>query len=216
MEGLLTDSIGDDDGAPVRNLAAQFSSADRSTRSAILDQVALRAATGSVPYLELLLKLIDEHALDRPSIRRILIDDRDAEDAHQDVLIGVSRSVSGFRGDAAFSTWLHAIARNCAVDTLRRRRDTDPLADDGEWSAFGARLSSMVSNRTDLRRAVEALPEPYRAALVLRDIEQRTYQDVAEVLGASLNTVKSRIHRGRALLAAALSDADFDGIVADG
>ncbi|MEL7155657.1 MAG: sigma-70 family RNA polymerase sigma factor, partial [Actinomycetota bacterium] len=156
-----------------------------------------------------LLQLIDDHRLDRPAIRRILIDNEQVEDAHQDVLIAVAQSISRFRGDAAFTTWLHAVARNIAVDHLRRQRPTTVFDDEIASETAAARLSSLIAARSDLAAAVDAIPDPFRAAVRLRDVEQRTYQEIAEAMGVEMNTVKSRISRGRAMVAARVADDLF-------
>ncbi|MGI9614608.1 MAG: RNA polymerase sigma factor, partial [Acidimicrobiales bacterium] len=69
-----------------------------------------------------------------------------------------------------------------------------------------AKLSSLIASRSDLAAAVNALPEIYRQPVILRDVEQHTYADIAAILEIELNTVKSRISRGRALVASMLSE----------
>ena len=144
----------------------------------------------------------------------MLINDADVDDAHQETLIAVARSIELFRGESAFQTWLFSIARNRAVDLLRRKRDAQALP--GEAATVGQRLSSMVATRADLRAAIDRLDEPYRSALVLRDVEHTSYADIAHQLDIGINTVKSRIHRARALLAGALGDGLFEEIAGDG
>jgi RNA polymerase sigma-70 factor, ECF subfamily len=193
------------------DLVVWYRTCDAAARTDLLDALAVHAARGSPSALEVLLRLVDEHRLDRVAIRRILIDDQDVEDAHQDVLIAVARSVHRFEAASAFTTWLYALARNTSVDHLRRRRQTLPLDDDEHRLTEASRISSMVAARTDLRAAVAALPEHYRAVLVLRDVEQRSYQEIADLLDLELNTVRSRLSRARALLAARLLEAPAHG-----
>lgn len=190
------------------DLVRSFRSGDATQQGTLLDALAVHAAQGSSSALEVLLRLIDEHRLDRVAIRRILIDDDQADDAHQDTLIAVARSVRGFRADSAFTTWLYALARNIAIDHLRRRRESVPLTSDLQPVTAAQRLSSMIALRTDLRAAVSDLPEHYRVVVVLRDVEQRSYREIAELLDLELNTVRSRLSRGRALLAAAMGPGD--------
>ena len=184
---------------------------DQGTRNTVVDAVACGAAAGSDACLDSLLLLIDEHHLDRTSIRRLIVNDTDADDVHQDVLIAVARSITNFRADSSFNTWLFTVARNTAATHLRRQKDAESLGDDDQVMTDAQRLSSMIATRGSLVAAVEALPEHYRSAVVMRDIDQRTYDDIAETLGLTLNTVKSRISRGRALVAQRLLDGDFDG-----
>ncbi len=186
------------------HLVRSFRSCEAGERGACLDALAAHAAQGSSSALEILLRLVDEHRLDRVAIRRILIDDDQADDAHQDVLIGVARSVHRFQSASAFTTWLYALARHTAIDHLRRRRETVPLTSDLQLVTEARRISSMIAVRMDLRNAIAALPEHYRTVLMLRDVEQRSYDDIAARLGLKVNTVKSRLSRARALLAATI------------
>ncbi len=175
---------------------------DREARSDLIDAVALRAAGGDVVALDDLLWVIDELHLARPAIRRLVVQDGDAEEVEQDVLVAVAETVHSFRGDARFTTWLHQVARFKSIAHLRRRRDTVTLDEDPGGDA--ARISSIIATRAVLDDAIRDLPAGYREALVLRDIEQCPYTEVAERLGLNLNTAKSRVARGRALAAARL------------
>lgn len=170
-------------------------------RADLLDDVADRAAAGEVGALEDLLWAIDELRLARPVIRRLIVQDADAEEVEQDVLVAVAESVGSFRGEARFTTWLHEVARHKAIARLRRRRETVPLH---EHVGDAARISSVIAARTALDGAIRSLPDLYRAAVVLRDIEQCEYAEVAERLGLNVNTAKARVARGRALVAARL------------
>jgi RNA polymerase sigma-70 factor, ECF subfamily len=194
------------------DLVRGFRSAEAGERALLLDELAASAGQGSSAGLEVLLRLIDEHRLDRVAIRRVLIDDDQADDAHQDVLIAVARSIHRFRGDSRFTTWLHTVARNTAVDHLRRRRETVPVGSDLDLLTDARRISSLVAVRADLRAALAALPDLYRVVVVLRDVEQKTYLEIADQLDLEVNTVKSRLSRGRALLAASISgEGPVDG-----
>lgn len=186
--------------------------AGQQERNAIVDAVARGASTGSTACLDALLALIDEQRLDRTSIRKLIVNDHDADDVHQDVLIAVARSIGNFRGEASFNTWLYTVARNTAASHLRRQRDTQALADgDDEAITTAQRLSSMIATRSALRDAVDTLPVHYRDPVVLRDVEQLSYEQIADRLGINLNTVKSRLSRGRAMVASGLEDSDFVG-----
>ncbi|MEE9414840.1 MAG: sigma-70 family RNA polymerase sigma factor [Acidimicrobiales bacterium] len=178
---------------------------NQDTRNTILDSLAKGASTGSMLCLDGLLAAIDEYHLDRSSIRRLIIDDHDAEDVHQDVLIAVSRSIRRFRSDSSFNTWLFTVARNTAINHLRRQRDTVALDEDEPMTA-AQRLSSMIATRSTLRAALGELPDHYRDVVVLRDVEQKSYDEIADVLDIKINTVKSRINRGRALVAQSIRD----------
>ena len=163
-----------------------------------------RAATMDLLALEDLLWALDELKLVRRSIRRLVIDETDAEDVEQDVLVAVAESIHTYRGDARFSTWLHQVARHKAIAHLRRRQHTDPLTED---LGDAARISSIIATRTVLDEAIGGLPVIYRDAVVLRDVERRPYAEVAERLAVNVNTAKTRVARGRALAAARLRGA---------
>ncbi len=134
----------------------------------------------------------------------------DAEDLTQEVFVRVFRSLSSYT-PGTFEGWLHRITTNLFLDMARRRqrirferlgdqavgllRDDEPTP----AQAFDARHLD-----TDVQQALEALAPEYRAAVVLCDIEGLSYEEIAATLGVKLGTVRSRIHRGRAQLRAAL------------
>jgi RNA polymerase sigma-70 factor (ECF subfamily) len=184
-------------------LRAAAGAADRGELAGLLDPVAAAAAGGDRAAVELLVWAVDELALARPALRRVLIDEDDVDDVAQDVLVAVVEGIHGFRGDARFTTWLHRVARFKAIDHLRRKREHALLREDEQGD--GQRISSVLASRADLRGVLAGLPEHYRRAVVLRDVEQLPYADVAARLGLNLNTVKSHVARGRALVAAELA-----------
>ena len=133
-----------------------------------------------------------------------------AADATQQALIAITRSIARFDGRAGFATWSHRIAVNAAIDEVRRERrhavpasDVLDRADLREPAALGP---ERVVDRLDLRAALAALPEDFRIAVVLRDVEDLDYGEIAATLGIPIGTVRSRIARGRAALAAALGN----------
>jgi RNA polymerase sigma-70 factor (ECF subfamily) len=190
---------------------AAYDALDRAGRRVLLDGLAVRAAAGSSSALDVLLRLVDRHGLARSPLWSILIKPEPVEDAHQDVLIALARSVHRYRGDAAFTTWLHSVAHNIAVDHLRRIKRTLPLAADTDNEAAeteAQRLSSLVASRADLRHAVAALPDTYRDAITMADLDRATYDEIAIALDIPIGTVKSRLARGRAILARHIDNSD--------
>lgn len=189
-----------------QELLTGFADLDHGGRSVLLDQLAAAAGAGNRHALVSLVEIVDRYRLDRVAVRRILANNDEVEEAHQDVLLAVVQSIGTFRGEAAFSTWLFAVARNVASSMLRRsQRSPEPRADvDGTLTM--QRLSSMISSRADLQAAIEKLPAHYREAVYLRDVEQWPYEQISEHLDVPMNTVKSRINRGRALVASALTE----------
>lgn len=135
----------------------------------------------------------------------------DAEDLTQEVFVRVFRSLHTYQ-PGTFEGWLHRITTNLFLDQARRRQRIrfDALSDER-----AARIQSALAgpdaayaDRTfddDVESALAALPPEFRAAVVLCDIEGLTYEEIAEILGAKLGTVRSRIHRGRSMLRAALA-----------
>jgi RNA polymerase sigma-70 factor (ECF subfamily) len=135
-----------------------------------------------------------------------------AFDATQHTLIAITRSIARFDGRAAFTTWSHRIAANAAVDEVRRaRRRAVPASDHldrHEATASAAAGPERVVDRLDLERALAALPEEFRVAVVLRDVADLDYAAIAATLDVPIGTVRSRIARGRAALAATLGNSD--------
>ena len=129
-----------------------------------------------------------------------------AEDLTQEVFLKVFKSLDKFHREADFSTWLSSVARNYCIDHYRAsRREKEVVVDD--LVAFDLAPASVGSNphraledrdrRSFLRRGLEGLPEKLREAVVLRDLQGMSYQEMAERLELPEGTVKSRINRGR-------------------
>ncbi|HET6698499.1 MAG TPA: RNA polymerase sigma factor SigE [Nocardioidaceae bacterium] len=135
----------------------------------------------------------------------------DAEDLTQEVFVRVFRSLSSYT-PGTFEGWLHRITTNLFLDGARRKAKIrfDALAEDADTRLPGRAPSpdAQVSDRLfddDVESALAALPPDFRAAVVLCDIEGLTYEEIADVLDLKLGTVRSRIHRGRAMLRKALA-----------
>jgi len=180
--------------------------ASRSDGGPILDRVAVAAAGGSEAARALLVELTLTNDLAGPAIDRVLPPGMPSDDVTQEVLVQVSRSIDGFRGDARYSTWLYALARNVALAHLRRGKPvSDPLGPDDQLAVPGRRMSSVVSERKAIREAIESLPDQYRRIVHLRDIDGLSYAEIAEAVGLEVSTVRSRLARGRAMLTTKLN-----------
>ncbi len=132
----------------------------------------------------------------------------DAAEAAQEAFLAAWQGLPFFRGEAAFSTWLYRLASNACVDLLRKEGrhrahagpsldDEElplPLPDDGPTPQEAAERREM---REQVERGLRQLPEEYRQALILREIQQLSYEEISKVLEVDLGTVKSRINRGR-------------------
>jgi RNA polymerase sigma-70 factor (ECF subfamily) len=130
----------------------------------------------------------------------------DALDATQEALIAIARGIRRFDGRAAFTTWAYRVATNACIDELRRRRRraVPGLPDDlgqGEVAAIASVAIDGLPDRLAIDAALAELPEEFRAAVVLRDLCDLDYAEIAEALAIPPGTVRSRIARGRAQLA---------------
>lgn len=148
-----------------------------------------------------------------------------ADDIAQNTFIKAWRSLSSFRGECLFSTWLFRITANSARDYIRHknRHQTVSLTsseedddDNKEWDVpvtSGDTVPESSLEKKELilgvRRAIEQLPEDQRAVVVMRDIHELPYKTIADTLGIELGTVKSRLNRGRANLKTILKNGNF-------
>lgn len=127
-----------------------------------------------------------------------------ALDAAQETFVTLFRKADRYREEAAFTTWLYRVATNTCYDMLRRnkRRAADPLPEhhDPADSAAGDPFTS-VELRPSIIEALQRLPDDFRTAVVLSDIEGLAVAEIAEVLQIPAGTVKSRVFRGRRILA---------------
>jgi RNA polymerase sigma-70 factor (ECF subfamily) len=138
---------------------------------------------------------------------RTLGDREEAADALQDAFVSAFRRAESFRGDAAFTTWMHRIVVNACLDRVRRRRarpaealpeDEDRMAELGQ--AVDVDPAATVEDRSVVLQALRTLPDPQRNAIVLVDMEGYPVEEAAKILGCAVGTIKSRCARGRAKL----------------
>jgi RNA polymerase sigma-70 factor, ECF subfamily len=141
--------------------------------------------------------------------RRVCGNEADAADATQEALIAVVRGLPRYDGRSAFSTWAYRIATNASLDELRRRkRRPTPGLDHVPEPRARADHAEAVTAGIDVDAALATLPPEFRAAVVLRDLCALDYAEIAEVLDVPVGTVRSRISRGRAAVAAHLGNPD--------
>lgn len=138
----------------------------------------------------------------------------DAEEVLQDVFTTVYRKIDGFRGQSAFSSWLYRIVVNAAFMKLRKRKQTQTVSIDDlapavkqycmERDAVTTQHLHNVAISRELQevlqRAIDRLPDQYRAVFVLRDVDGLSNQETGEILNLSIPAVKSRLHRSRIML----------------
>lgn len=143
---------------------------------------------------------------------RTLRDREAALDAAQDTFITVFRKLDRFDGRSAFSTWLYRVTVNTCYDRLRseKRHDTVPMGDHHEPSdPLAEDAVEAAGLRPDLQSALDSIPVEFRAAVVLVDVHGFGTEDAAELLGVARGTIKSRVFRGRRLLADALGNRGY-------
>lgn len=145
--------------------------------------------------------------------RHLMSNSADAEDVAQEAFLRAHRALRSFRGASRFQTWLYQIVTNTARSALGSRRGRPDAAanpsatpiDEGLRSAEDVERS--VVSRDQVERALAALPDELREAVVLRDVEGLDYREIAVLLDVPIGTVESRIFRGRARLRASLRPA---------
>ncbi len=146
----------------------------------------------------------------RPRVLRYLarlVGEADADDLAQSVMLKVSDGLPGFRGDSSLSTWIYRIATNAAMDKLRRKAvpvmSETELDLDGDDAPQGPQTPSVESSamreemNACIRGFIERLPENYKSAMVLSELEGFKNDEIAAILELSLDTVKIRLHRAR-------------------
>lgn len=176
-----------------------------------LEDWARQAAAGDQDALNRVIAEIEPRV--KRIVGRMLIHPQDAEEAAQDALLAVARNISKFEGRSAFTTWVHAVAGNSARSTYRslKRRAAEHPTDEMPTSADPRTTSVIAGSRLDLLEALEALgatnPELVEA-LVLRDVGELDYNEIARLLDIPLGTLKSRIHQARKLVRPLLAVTD--------
>lgn len=139
----------------------------------------------------------------------ILSNEHDAMDAAQEALLRIYRKIGTFRGDADIRTWAQRIAVNTAIDATRRRKSVLSL---NEEQINGGSPVERSGVHTDVREAIRRLPEPQRSIILLRHIQDFSYQEIADTMEMPVNTVKSHLFRARKKLMEWLSDYREGGI----
>ena len=173
-----------------------------------LDQI-LRALVepstdGSVGHVALFVELLDTSPVLRSSIRTLLFTDADVDDALQETLLAVTRSLPGLRAESSVLSWASGIARNKAKDVLRRQgrpASPDPVV---ELPTEVERFTSRWASRADVEDALAGLSDKLRPVFVLADVEGFSYDEIADQLDIARNTVASRLRRARAQLGISL------------
>jgi RNA polymerase sigma-70 factor, ECF subfamily len=164
-----------------------------------------RAKLGDVECFEFLYKLHKRRIYSL--CLRMIGDAEAAEDLTQEAFLQLYRKIASFRGDSAFSTWLHRLAVNVVLMRLRTRRlhevsleeTLEPTEEDGPKKDFGSQDQSLAGSidRIILKSAIESLPPGYRIIFMLHDVEGYEHWEIAEMLGCSIGNSKSQLHKAR-------------------
>src|SRR6266498_1640621 len=204
-----------------RGTAAMYAQLD-ATRIAVdsLDETTLiaRLRSGDEEAFELIVRTFGGRLL--AVARRFVRNEEDARDVVQSAYLSAFRALDEFEGACQLSTWLHRIVVNTALMRLRsqRRKPEESIEtllpafqEDGhhveqfsEWSTPADPLMERKETRATVRACIEQLPENYRVVLKLRDIEELSTQEVAQMLGMTPTAVKVRLHRARQALSTLL------------
>lgn len=169
-----------------------------------------KAMNGDMDSFELLIKDYQLYAYN--IAYKMLGCEEDAKDAAQEALIKVYKNLKSFKGDSSFSTWLYRIVMNTCKDELRKKKSTTSIDETYEEDDGNVKLQLESSTynpvveyerkevKEKLNKALSKLPEQNKSVLILRDVYGYSYEEICQIEGSPIGTVKSRINRGRKLL----------------
>lgn len=158
---------------------------------------------------------------------RLLGDYEEAKDMAQEAFVRAYRSLKSFREESSFYTWLYRIVTNLCKNKLRSwSRSLKPISLDNpvrkeenqvtptlvDPKLTPAQVLERKNLQQEVQKAIAGLPGEYRLVVVLRDMEELPYEKIADIIGCSVGTIKSRLHRGRLLLREKLKDVIEDGL----
>jgi len=193
---------------------------DNCSQQEVIDEVALlaRLRKGDEQAFEVLVRAFGGRLL--AVARRLVRNEEDARDVVQSAYLSAFRALDQFEGACQLSTWLHRIVVNTALMKLRSRRRKPEesievllpsFQDDGhhveqfsDWTTPSDQLLQRAQTRATVHACIDHLPEHYRSVLILRDIEEHSTQEVAEMLTTTQAAVKVRLHRARQALSTLL------------
>ena len=172
--------------------------------------LAFKAADGDENSFETLLRKYERFV--STCVYPIIGSADDTADVCQEVFLKVYRSLSSFKGESSFSTWLYRVAKNCAYDFVRKKKGENVSLDETDEDGKGLELpdtdeknypeqTALKNERKQLLwTAVSRLSDEHREIIVLRDINDYTYEQIAQMTGLEPGTVKSRLFRAREAL----------------
>lgn len=184
------------------------------------ESLAIEAQQGNIDAFA---ALVDRHkGRVHRTLYQVVGDELDAQDLAQELFLKLYRSLAGYRGEAAFTTWLHRLTLNLAFDWLRARkrrplqvpltpppdRDDGPELDPASPDEGPEQQALRTERLQQLRKAISALPPDYRDVVTLHHIHHLSYQQISERTGAPVRTIETRLYRARALLRKMLGDGE--------
>lgn len=145
---------------------------------------------------------------------RVMGNQEDAKDMCQEAFIRIYKSIEGFKEQSSFSTWMYRIVTNVCLDEIRKKKKSETVSLDGTYETENGEIHFEIASdddtpeeayvRTEKKRiilkSINELSEEYKTAIVLRDIQGFSYEEIANILCCSIGTVKSRINRARNIL----------------
>jgi len=184
-------------------------------------ELILKAQNGDIAAFERLIESYQQGVFNLAC--RMINNHDDAADIAQEAFIKVYLSISKFKGNSKFSTWIYRITTNVCLDEIKKRKKTKAFSlsenietDDGEISREIEDVSANVEDNLERKErnraindAIAKLPENHRAVIVLRDINNMSYEEIAAALNCSEGTVKSRISRARSALYEMLKNTEL-------
>jgi len=182
-------------------------SADPPVRTGLENDVAL-AAAGDASAFE---RLYRTHVARIHSLTRRMLGTHEADEVTQDIFVRTWQKLGQFRGESAFSTWLHRLAVNVVIE--RRRTfaiNRERMSDDATALDFVAVAPARSDLVVDFEHAIEQLPAGAREILVLHDVEGYKHREIASMLGIATGTSKRQLHRARMLMRRYLGEATAD------
>ena len=165
------------------------------------------AQQGNAPAFERLYRLHNRRVYSL--CLRMVSNTAEAEDLTQEAFLQLFRKIATFRGESAFSTWLHRLAVNVVLMRLRKKSGTEASLDEMTEPDFGGpdlRLSGSI-DRVNLQRAVEQLPPGYKSVFVLHDVQGYEHNEIAKIMECSIGNSKSQLHKARMRLRELLHEA---------
>lgn len=167
------------------------------------EELVASAQSGNVKAFDTLIGLHQERVF--ALAYRILGNTEDAADVQQETFVQAWRSIRKFRGSSAFSTWLHRIVVNRCLSRKRRKQVEliEPNNDEllrYSVEAVGTACLERAETRAIVRRIIDSLPTHYRVLIVLKEIEERSFEEIAAIIGCSIQSARTRLSKARKML----------------